>query len=119
MELSPSMLKYVTECLLMVSDCIPTLSRFSISHFIMFTTPIFTSIGYTCARLEEAAFAQTAAQYENKGDVLLFEDEMPGDSLRKLCDAVASVCGGRCAVFAGTEGEYKYAIGHMAAIFAR
>ena len=66
-----------------------------------------------CAQLEEAAFAQTAAQYENRGDVLLFEDEMPGDSLRKLCDAVASVCGGRCAVFAGADGAYKYAIGHV------
>ena len=66
-----------------------------------------------CAKLEESVFAQTAAQYEGKGDVLLFEDEMSGDSLRKLCDAVASVCGGRCAVFAGAEGAYKYAIGHM------
>ena len=65
-----------------------------------------------CARLEETSFALSAAQYEGKGDVLLFEDEMPGDSLRKLCDAVASVCGGRCAVFAGAEGAYKYAIGH-------
>ena len=64
-----------------------------------------------CARLEESVFAQTAAQYEGKGDVLLFEDEMAGDSLRKLCDAVASTCGGRCAVFAGTDGAYKYAIG--------
>ena len=64
-----------------------------------------------CARLEEAAFAQTAAQYENRGDVLLFEDEMSGDSLRKLCDAVTNRCGGRCAVFAGTDGAYKYAIG--------
>ena len=65
-----------------------------------------------CAKLEESAFAQIAAQYEGKGDVLLFEDEMSGDSLRKLCDAVASVCGGRCAVFAGADGAYKYAIGH-------
>ena len=65
-----------------------------------------------CARLEESAFAQTAAQYENKGDVLLFEEEMGGDSLRKLCDAVMKTCGGRCAVFAGTDGAYKYAIGH-------
>ncbi len=64
-----------------------------------------------CARLEEAAFAQTAAQYENRGDVLLFEDEMSGDSLRKLCDAVTNRCGGRCAVFAGADGAYKYAIG--------
>ncbi len=65
-----------------------------------------------CAKLEGSAFAQTAAQYEGKGDVLLFEDEMSGDSLRKLCDAVANACGGRCAVFAGTDGAYKYAIGH-------
>ena len=65
-----------------------------------------------CAKLEESAFAQIAAQYEGKGDVLLFEDEMSGDSLRKLCDAVANACGGRCAVFAGTDGAYKYAIGH-------
>ena len=65
-----------------------------------------------CARLEESAFAQTAAQYENKGNVLLFEEEMDGDSLRKLCDAVTKTCGGRCAVFAGADGAYKYAIGH-------
>lgn len=65
-----------------------------------------------CARLEESAFAQTAAQYENKGNVLLFEEEMGGDSLRKLCDAVTKTCGGRCVVFAGADGAYKYAIGH-------
>ena len=63
-----------------------------------------------CARLEEAAFAQIAAQYEAKGDVLLFEDEMNGDSVRRLCDAVANVCGGRCAVFAGAGNTWKYAI---------
>ena len=65
-----------------------------------------------CARLEESAFAQTAAQYESKGNVLLFEEEMGGDSLRKLCDAVTKTCGGRCVVFAGADGAYKYAIGH-------
>ena len=48
-----------------------------------------------------------------QGDVLLFEDEMSGDSLRKLCDAVTNHCGGRCAVFAGADGAYKYAIGHI------
>ena len=66
-----------------------------------------------CAKLEESVFAQTAVQYEGKGDVLLFEDEMSGDSLRKLCDAVTNHCGGRCAVFAGADGAYKYAIGHV------
>ena len=64
-----------------------------------------------CARLEESAFAQTAAQYESKGNVLLFEDEMSGDSVRRLCDAVAETCGGRCAVFAGAGSAWKYAIG--------
>ena len=63
-----------------------------------------------CARLEEAAFAQIAAQYEGKGNVLLFEDEMNGDSVRRLCDAVANACGGRCAVFAGAGNTWKYAI---------
>ena len=66
-----------------------------------------------CAKLEESVFTQTAAQYEGKGDVLLFEDEMSGDSLRRLCDAVTNHCGGRCAVFAGADGAYKYAIGHV------
>ena len=65
-----------------------------------------------CAKLEESVFAQTAAQHAGRGDVLLFEDELSGDSLRKLCDAVANSCGGRCAVFAGADGAYKYAIGH-------
>ena len=65
-----------------------------------------------CAKLEGSAFAQTAAQYAGRGDVLLFEEEMSGDSLRKLCDAVANACGARCAVFAGADGAYKYAIGH-------
>ena len=67
-----------------------------------------------CARLEEAAFAQIAAQYEGKGDVLLFEDEMNGDSVRRLCDAVANACGGRCAVFAGAGDTWKYAISQAA-----
>ena len=34
------------------------------------------------------------------------------DGLRRLCDAVLQVCGGRCACFSGGDGEgYKYAIG--------
>ena len=36
---------------------------------------------------------------------------MGADSVRKLCDAVLEKCGGRCVVFAGTDGSYKYAIG--------
>jgi len=36
---------------------------------------------------------------------------MSPDSVRKLCDAVLATCGGRCAVFAGENGSYKYAVG--------
>ena len=63
-----------------------------------------------CAKLEDAVFAQSAAQYAGCGDVLLFEDELSPDSVRKLCDAVAQQCGGRCAVFAGSGRAWKYAM---------
>ncbi|MDO4812675.1 MAG: alanine--tRNA ligase-related protein [Eubacteriales bacterium] len=66
-----------------------------------------------CAKLEDTSFAQIAAQNAGKGDVLLFEEEMSPDSVRKLCDAVAQVCSGRCAVFAGTDGAWKYAMGQL------
>ena len=32
--------------------------------------------------------------------------------MRRLCDAVSRTCSGRCAVFAGTDGGYKYAVIH-------
>ncbi|MBQ1242212.1 MAG: alanyl-tRNA editing protein [Oscillospiraceae bacterium] len=65
------------------------------------------------AKLEESVFAQTAESLRGKGDVLLFEDDMSPDSVRKLCDAVSLACGGRCAVFAGSGEGYKYAIAHQ------
>ena len=61
--------------------------------------------------LEQADFARKAAEYAGKGNVLLIESDMGADSVRKLADAVLEQCGGRCAVFAGEEGNYKYAIG--------
>lgn len=64
-----------------------------------------------CVKLEESVFAGVAARYAGSGDVLLFEDEMGGESVRRLCDAVAETCGGRCAVFAGAGSAWKYAIG--------
>ena len=65
------------------------------------------------AKLESQVFAQVAAQLVGQGDVLLFEEDMAPDSVRKLCDAVMNTCGGRCAVFAGTDGEWKYAVGQV------
>jgi len=62
--------------------------------------------------LEEADFARKAELYAGKGDVVLFEDDMSADSLRKLATAVLESCGGRCMAFAGSdEGGYKYAVG--------
>ena len=61
--------------------------------------------------LESADHARKAAEYAGKGNVLLIEDDMSADSVRKLADAVLEQCGGRCAVFAGADGNYKYAIG--------
>ncbi len=63
------------------------------------------------SRLETAVFAQVAQRLAGQGDVLLFEEEMSPDSVRKLCDAVMNECGGRCAVFAGADGAWKYAVG--------
>ena len=64
------------------------------------------------ASLETQVFDRMAEQYAGQGDVLLLEQPLPGDSVRKLCDAVASACDGRCAVFAGEGNQWKYAIAH-------
>lgn len=64
------------------------------------------------AAMEEEAFERKAEALRGRGDVLLLEPPMEPDSVRKLCDRVLSACGGRCAVFAGSdEGGFKYAIG--------
>jgi len=60
--------------------------------------------------LEEEDFARKAAQYAGAGDVLLLEPPMSPESLRKLCGAVQNAAGGRCAVFAGGEGAFQYAV---------
>lgn len=60
--------------------------------------------------LEEGDFARKAEALAGKGDVLLIEGTMSADSLRKLCGMVKDRCLGRCAVFAGADGAYQYAI---------
>ena len=62
------------------------------------------------ARLEEADFAHTAAQYRGAGSVLHIAEPLDGDGTRRLCDAIAKAAGGRCAVFAGRDGDYRYAV---------
>ena len=47
--------------------------------------------------MEEERFREIAAQQAGRGDVLLIEPAMRPESVRRLCDAAAQVCGGRCA----------------------
>lgn len=63
------------------------------------------------AGLEEKDFARKAEELAGTGDVLLVEGPMSGESLRKLCGLVREKCSGRCAVFAGADGAYQYAVG--------
>jgi len=62
------------------------------------------------AHLEEQVFAAIASENEGKGDVVLFQPPMKGDSVRKLADAVAHRSGGLACVFAGENGQYAYAM---------
>ena len=68
-----------------------------------------------CAALEEAEFARLAEENRDGGDVVLVRPPMESDAVRRLCDMVAARCGGRCAVFAGQDGAYKYAVIHPGA----
>ena len=63
-----------------------------------------------CGDMETEHFAALAERYAGAGDVALLCPAMEPDAVRRLCDAVAQRCGGRCAVFAGNEGAYKYAV---------
>lgn len=63
-------------------------------------------------RLEEEMFVREAEKWQNVGNVLLFQEGLESDSVRKLADTVMQCCGGRCAVFSkNSDGSYKYAIG--------
>lgn len=63
-----------------------------------------------CGDLESQLFALRAEEYRDAGNVLLFEPALSPDSLRRLTVAIGEVCGGRCTVFAGQDGDYKYAM---------
>ena len=62
--------------------------------------------------MENEILAAKAESLKGAGDVLLFEEGLTPDSVRKLAVAVMETCGGRCAVFSGDdENGYKYALG--------
>ena len=61
---------------------------------------------------QERCFAAAADRLRGAGDVLLFEEGLGPDDLRRLCVAVMEVCQGRCAVFSGGDAEGSaYAVG--------
>ena len=66
---------------------------------------------FKLAAARNQLFALKAAELADKGDVLLFEEGLGADEIRRLADTVLQSCGGRCAVFSGEGASYKYAIG--------
>ncbi len=64
------------------------------------------------AQLEGQVFAAKAAQLSDAGNVILFEDGLAPESVRRLAVSVMERCGGRCAVFSGSDDTgYHYAVG--------
>lgn len=68
-------------------------------------------VKFRLTELENTLFAQTAEGCRGVGDVLLFEDGLEPDGVRRLAAAILEACGGRAAVFSGEGESYKYALG--------
>lgn len=66
---------------------------------------------YRLTQTENALFAERAEALQGRGNVLLLQEAMQPDALRRLADAVTQACGGCCMTFAGEDGDYKYAVG--------
>ena len=59
--------------------------------------------------LQKRLFSAIAAEYAGKGDVLHIDDMLDNTGVRDLADAIAAVCGGRAAVFSGSDDKgYAY-----------
>ena len=66
---------------------------------------------YRCTQLQKQVFEAIAKNYVNCGDVLHFEPELESAEIRILADTIAECCGGRAAVFSGTDGDgYAFAM---------
>ena len=66
---------------------------------------------YRITGLERQIFAMTARSYAGQGNVLHFAEGLEPAAVRELADAIGEVCGGRAAVFSGTEdGGYGYCL---------
>ncbi|MBE6914912.1 MAG: alanyl-tRNA editing protein [Ruminococcaceae bacterium] len=66
---------------------------------------------YRVVGFENRWFAARAAEYAGAGNVLLFEEGLSPDALRRCCELVGEACRGRCGVFSGSDAEgWKYAV---------
>ena len=63
-------------------------------------------------QLQTALLRHTAQGYENAGNVLHFEENLDGQQLRELTDAIAKVSGGRAAVCAGSGDSWNICMLH-------
>lgn len=64
-------------------------------------------------QMENQRFYGLAEQYRDAGDVVLREEDLSADGVRRLAIALQDTCGGRAAVFSGDDkAGYKYAVGH-------
>ncbi len=69
-----------------------------------------SSLERQAADLEQRNFSLIAAGYAGAGDTCIIMEAMDTDSMRRLCEAVHDVCGGICAVFCGSDPDYRYAL---------
>lgn len=69
----------------------------------------FSELRYKYSRLKaEITDAKIAKLAPTEGNILIFEDEADGDSMRRIADAGADLCSGICAVFGKSETGYSY-----------
>jgi len=66
---------------------------------------------FRLSQLEDRLFALKAEAYAGAGNVLVFEDGLKPDGLRRLADAIQRTCGGRAAVFSPAADGFQYPIG--------
>ncbi len=66
---------------------------------------------YRLTQLEDRLFEERAGDLRDAGDVLLFEEGLTADGVRRLALAAGKRCGGTAAVFSGAEHSgYQYAV---------
>lgn len=64
--------------------------------------------------MEDSHFSALAQEQAGQERVVLFQEQLSSDGLRRLCDKLLQVCSGRCSCFSGDDTNgYRYAIGQL------